>query len=158
MPKKSLDEELKDYTAMFIALKDIVEDTSNDILMKRPEPDRWSIKELVCHIVDTEIVAMIRMKKIIAENKPQLLHFDQDAWAQKLNYMEWDLKETLLLFGLARNSMASVLRTLPAAAWRRTGVHETRGSITLRQLLDLTNKHSKDHLSQIIVAKMKLEK
>ncbi len=157
MANKSIQEELKDYIAMFMALKEVIEEIPNDILMKRPEPDKWSIKEILCHLVDTELNYSVRMKKVIAEENPQLMKFDQDAWAQNLNYMEWDVKETVLLFGLSRNSMANILHNLPSAAWERTGEHEEHGTLTLHTLLEDANKHCKHHLSQMVAAKMKLE-
>jgi uncharacterized damage-inducible protein DinB len=158
MANKSIQDELKDYVAMFVALKEIVDETSNDILMTRPESDKWSIKELVCHIVDTEHNFTLRMKKIIAEDNPMLMKYDQDKWAEQLNYMEWDMKETILLFGLLRNSMAGILQNLPAAAWKRKGNHEETGTLTLRNLLEDANHHCKHHLAQIVANKMKLEK
>jgi hypothetical protein len=157
MAKLSLQDELQDYIALFVALKDTIDEMPHDLLMKRPEQDKWSIKELVCHLLDTELVTAARMKTVIAEDNPTLQAFDQDKWSEKLNYMEWDMKETLLLFGLSRSAMAGILRNLPAAAWKRTGQHTEKGPVTLRSLLEETNHHCKHHLAQIVANKMKLE-
>lgn len=158
MPKKSLQDELQDYMALFVALKDTVDEMPHDLLMKRPEQDTWSIKELICHLVDTELVTVTRMKSVIAEDNPTLMKFNREKWAEKLNYMEWDLKENILLFGLSRSTMAGILNNLPAAAWKRTGNHEEKGTLTLRNLLEESNHHCKEYLAHIVANKMKLGK
>ncbi len=155
MAKKSLQDELQDYDAMFIALKGILDEIPSDILSKRPKPNKWSIKELVCHLVDTELNSIFRMKKIIAEGNPTLTPYDPEKWAKRLKYGEWDMKETILLFGLNRSAMSNILNNLPATAWRRTGNHEELGTITLRFLLEDSNRHCKHHLAQIMAIKMK---
>ncbi len=157
MANKSIQDDLKDYIAMFVALKEVIEGVPDDILIKKPSPDKWSIKEILCHMVDTELNYSVRMKKVIAEDNPQLMKFDQDAWAQRLNYPEWDTKETILLFGLSRNSLANILQNLPADAWNRTGEHPEHGTLTLHNLLEGANQHCKHHLSQIVAAKIKFE-
>lgn len=98
------------------------------------------------------------MKKVIAEDNPVLTVWDQDRWAQHLNYIEWDVKETLVLFGLLRNSMANILASLPDSAWERRGRHEERGNLTLSELLQDANRHCKHHLAQIVANKLTLEK
>jgi hypothetical protein len=158
MANKSIQDEMRDYAAMFVALKEIIDETTYDILMTRPEPAKWSMKELLCHIADTELLMTLRMKMIIAEDNPTLMKFDQEKWAEQSNYMEWDLKETLLLFGLLRSAMAGILQNLPEAAWKRTGRYEDGESKTLRDILDDSNQHCKHHLTQMVAAKMKLEK
>lgn len=158
MAKKPLEEELKDYNAMFIALKDIVDEIPQDLLTVRPQPQTWSIKEIICHIVDTELQNNIRMKKIIAEKKPNLQGFDQTGWAKRLQYTAWNLREAILLFGILRSSMGHILENLPESAWRRSGIHDDKGSLSLRKLLEDANNHCKHHLAQIIAKKVKLEK
>jgi uncharacterized damage-inducible protein DinB len=157
MAKKSLDEELQDYNAMFIALKDIVDEIPHELLTVQPKAQAWSIKELVCHLVDAELYYTHWMKKVIAENGPSLQAFDQDKWAKNLHYTAWDLQEAILLFGILRNSMGHILANLPAAAWRRSGTHEEKGTLTLRKLLENANNHCKHHLAQILARKMKLQ-
>jgi len=158
MAKKPLEEELNDYNAMFIALKDIVDEIPQEMLTVRPQPPIWSIKDIICHIVDTEINNNIRMKKIISEKRPNLQHFDQVGWAKRLEYTAWNLQETILLFGILRSSMGHILENLPVSAWKRSGIHDEKGSLTLRKLLEDANNHCKHHLAQIIARKIKLEK
>jgi uncharacterized damage-inducible protein DinB len=155
---KLLADELRDYSAMFIALKDLVEDVPEEMLTKRPQPDKWSIRELVNHVVDAELNFTVRMMRIIAEKNPVLNAYDQDQWAKNLYYNERDLKESLLLFGLLHSTMNGILGRLPQSAWTRTGKHEEKGNMKLRDILKYSNDHCKHHLAQIVAAKMNLEK
>jgi uncharacterized damage-inducible protein DinB len=154
---KSLPNELRDYSAMFIALKDLVGEVPEELLTKRPQPDKWSIGELVHHVVDAELHFTVRMMSIIAEKNPTLSAYDQDQWAKNLYYNERDLKESLLLFGLLHSTMAGILGKLPQSAWTRTGKHQEKGNMTLRDILRYSNDHCKHHLAQIVAVKMNLE-
>ncbi len=158
MAKKPLEDELKDYNAMFIALKDIVDEIPQEMLTVRLQPPAWSIKEIICHIVDNEINNNIHMKKIISEKRPNLQNFDDVGWAKRLEYTAWNLQEAILLFGLLRSSMGHILENLPESAWKRSGIREDTGSVSLRKLLEDANNHCKHHLARIIERKIKLEK
>jgi hypothetical protein len=58
------------------------------LLNFRPAPDRWSIHEILRHLVDFELVTAVRMRKILAEERPALPPFDQNAWASRLHYLD----------------------------------------------------------------------
>src|SRR5260370_37603391 len=51
-----------------------------------PQPGKWSIRTIVSHLCDSEIVGTMRLRQVIAEDSPKLEAFDQDAWSTKLNY------------------------------------------------------------------------
>lgn len=158
MTKNSIAAKIQDYLTFYAALKEVTDEIRDDVTTTRLTKNKWSIKEIIGHLVDTELNYNIRMKKIIAEDNPFLPKFDQDKWADNLKYDEIEIKESLLLFGLLRTSMAGILRRLPPSSWKRAGKHEERGKVTLEELLDSSNAHCKSHLAQIIAVKMRLEK
>jgi len=51
-----------------------------------PQPGQWSIRQIVAHLSDSEIVGTMRMRRVIAEDDPKLEAFDQDAWTKNLDY------------------------------------------------------------------------
>jgi hypothetical protein len=157
MPDKSLDTQLKEYTAMYDALKAVVSSLPEDALAVRTHPEKWSIQELVTHIVDSELHYAIWMMAVIAEDNPQFTSFDQEKWAEQLFYTERDTNHSLLLFGLLRGILHDILSRLPKSSWKRTGYHEEKGTMTLKALLSDCNDHAKNHLAQIIARKMEIE-
>ncbi len=127
-------------------LKDAVKDVTNEQLKARPVPGKWSILEVVCHLADFEPVYVDRMKRVIAQDRPLLMGADEKLFAAKLAYHDRDLNEELRLIELTRNAFARILRTLPAEAFERVGVHSERGLKSLRELLEIINYHIPHHL------------
>src|SRR3954453_19980867 len=72
-------------------------------------PGKWTIRHLVRHLADTEIVVGMRMRQIIAEDQPTLVPFDHDAWASKLRYEEADPFDSLARFRSLREDTSRVL-------------------------------------------------
>ena len=46
-------------------------------------PGKWSIRQIIAHLADAEMVGAHRFRQVIAEQNPTLIAFDQDAWARK---------------------------------------------------------------------------
>ena len=131
-------------------LRRAVEDLSSEQLLARPVPGRWSTLEVVCHLVDSEQAWCHRMKRVIAEEKPLLIGYDESRFAAALAYHDRDLEQELLLLEGMRRQMAVILRTLPEAAWSYSGVHSERGLMSLADLLRNEAEHIPHHLNFIL--------
>ncbi len=130
-------------------LRQAVAGLSREQLRARPVAGKWSTLEVVCHIVDFDPVYVDRMKRVIAEDNPQLLSADENRFAAALLYHDRDLEEELTLLELTRSQMARILRALPPEAFRRVGVHNERGPLTLEQLLTTITNHIPHHVKFI---------
>jgi hypothetical protein len=89
------------------------------------------------------------MKRVIAEERPQLIGADENRFAAALAYHQRDVEEELTLIERTRGQMARILRTLPAEALGRVGVHNERGPRTLEELLTGANNHITHHVKFI---------
>lgn len=114
-----------------------------------PEPGKWSIRQIVAHLADSEIVATMRVRQLIAEENPRLEAWDQNAWATNLDYARRKPSQSLETFRRIRGENYELLKDLPAAAFDRAGQHSQRGQITLRQLLQLIAEHAENHAAQL---------
>ena len=56
-----------------------------DALKWRPEPKRWSAHEIIVHCADSESNAHMRLRYLLAEDKPVIQGYDQDRWAARLD-------------------------------------------------------------------------
>jgi uncharacterized damage-inducible protein DinB len=115
-------------------------------LLAFPVPGTWSIQQIVLHIVDSDLVLADRIKRVIAEDKPLLMGFDETKFAARLCY---DLQDSTLaceVFAKNRQLLASVLRHLPDAAFERAGIHSERGKVTLADILLNAVNHLQHHL------------
>ncbi len=150
MPASSRDALIDDYLASLPRLRKAVADLSPEQLEARPVPGKWSTLEVVCHLVDSEQAWCHRMKRVIAEERPLLIGYDETRFTAALPYHENDLEEELTLLEGMRRQMARTLRTLPESAWSRTGVHNERGLITLEEMLRAEAEHVPHHLTHIL--------
>jgi hypothetical protein len=96
--------------------------------------------------VDTDFVITDRMKRVIAEENPPLMAFDENKWTANLHYTEQSVEDALALLELNHRQMARLLRKLPDDALNRKGVHNEVGEKTLRQLLEAASTHLLHHL------------
>ena len=112
----------------------------------RPGPGTWSIAELVAHLVDSDLVGSDRMKRVIAEDEPTLLAYDETAWIQRLRSHEMPVGESVSLFAANRQWMARVLRGCAEADFARAGQHSERGRLTLAELVAGYVTHLDHHL------------
>jgi hypothetical protein len=120
---------------------------SREDLLAFPVPGTWSIQQIIIHLQDADAVALDRMKRIIAEDKPPLLiGFDENKYVANLFYAEQSAQEAVVLIDLSRRQFAQVLRRLPELAWSRFGIHNERGKLTLLETLQIYTKHLEHHL------------
>ncbi len=112
-------------------------------------PGKWSIRQIIAHLADSELVGAQRFRQVIAEDNPALGAFDQNAWARNLDYARKQPKQSLESFRRVRAENYDLLKSLPESAFERTGVHAERGSLTLRQLLEGYAEHAESHARQM---------
>jgi hypothetical protein len=110
-----------------------------------PAPGKWSVRQIVAHIADAEMVGAHRMRQVIAEDNPTLVAYDQDKWTQNLDYGKRKPKQSLETFRRVRAENYELLKDLPPAAFQRTGNHTERGPVTLLNLVEGYAEHAESH-------------
>jgi hypothetical protein len=119
---------------------------------------RWSIQQVVLHLMDDELIWTSRMKTIIAEDNPQILGFDESKFAANLHPEAQDAQTAVEIVELNRGLFASVLRKLHDAVFARTGRHNDLGSFTLEQAVQWTTEHLEHHVLYINLKRDRLGK
>ena len=114
-----------------------------------PQPGQWSIRQIVAHLSDAEIVATMRLRQIIAEQNPRLEAWDQDGWAKNLDYAKRKPSQSLETFRRIRAENYELVKDLPESTFERKGNHTERGPITLLQLVRLMAEHAENHAAQL---------
>jgi len=112
-------------------------------------PGKWSIRQIIAHLADTEIVLAHRFRQVIAEDSPTLIAIRQEAWASNLDYARRKPKQSLETLRRTRAENHELLKDLPESAYERAGNHTERGRTTLRQLLETYAAHTEAHARQI---------
>ncbi|MCC7084079.1 MAG: DinB family protein [Pirellulales bacterium] len=122
---------------------------SNDELHAFPIPGAWSIKQIVIHLLDSDLIHADRIKRVIAEEKPLLMGFNESKFASRLHYEAQDAALAAELFAKNRQLLHQVLSHLPTAAFERSGIHSERGRVTLADLIATAVDHLDHHLKFI---------
>jgi hypothetical protein len=113
----------------------------------KPSPEKWSIREVLCHLADTELVFAFRIRQSLAESHHVIQPFDQDLWA--LNYNAYDVQQALRLFASVREWNLTLVNALPPESMNRPLSHPERGEMTFQTLIETMAGHDLNHLKQI---------
>jgi len=130
-------------------LEDLVTKASEDKLMTRPSPDKWSVGEILAHLAEDEIATALRYRQMVEHNGIELAGFDQDMWARAGGYRSRVPEESLTLFRLLRAANLQFLKNLGPEQWESFGIHAERGHITVRDLALHMAGHDANHVEQI---------
>jgi uncharacterized damage-inducible protein DinB len=111
-----------------------------------PVPGTWSIQQIVWHMADSDLIGSDRMKRVIAEDHPTLMAYDENRFASRLHYDALDPFLAVEIFALNRRITAEILRRLEPATFKRTGMHTETGEKTLEKLVTGYIDHLEHHL------------
>ena len=136
----------------------LVEDLSDDDFEHRPAPGKWSIREIVAHLADDELVGAYRMRLILSASGTAIQAFDQDVWARTGRYGTSDINDSLTLYRTLRVANLRLLQSLTAREWDMFGVHAERGIESLRDIAMYFAGHDINHFRQIELIRHQLGK
>ena len=126
-----------------------IEGINNADLHAYPVPDTWSIQEIVLHLMDSDLIASERMKRVIVENHPTLVPYDESAFIKELFCNHLDAHTACEIFRLNRIMTASILNRLPDVAFQRSAYHPEKGRLTLAELVEGYVDHARYHATFI---------
>lgn len=118
---------------------------------KRVQPidGGWSPRQLVQHLLETEIVFSTRMRAAIANPGSSILPFDQDLYEERIP--DSQVPDELLLDALAalRSVNLAILRALPDETWEQVVQHPEAGPQTLERIVSVFGNHVSEHLDDM---------
>ena len=126
--------------------------TSNltDAQLSRPEaPGKWSLRQVVQHLADSDLVWGYRLRLVLAQDRPPLTGYDQDLWSQRLHYERAPMDEALDRFAVLRRSNLWLLSNLSPDDLQRVGVHAERGEESVSHMIRMYAGHDLLHLRQL---------
>ena len=118
-------------------------------LNRRPPGQDWSMRDVVIHLADSEIVQAVRIRLVLAGDEPNLPVYDQDLWKRKLLYVFRDPEAALSGFQQVRYGTAELLRECAPDAWERAGAHPELGTVTVAELVARAADHVDEHVAQL---------
>ena len=116
---------------------------------RRPPGDGWSMRDVVVHLADAELVLAVRLRLTLAGGEPVLPAWDGEGWRRRLLYVFRDPEAALECFRLVRHGNAEMLRECAPDAWERAARHPRLGAITVGGLASRAAAHAEEHAAQL---------
>ncbi len=110
-------------------------------------PGKWTAREIVCHLADTEIAFAFRLRQTVSEPHHIIQPFDQDAWAK--NYRSIPASAAAATFSAIRNWNLAFMEAVGPEARSKPVTHPERGDMTFQTILETMAGHDRNHLRQL---------
>ncbi len=140
------------YKDGYRVVAEAVSGRSDEQLDARPAPGKWTARQIVHHLADSEMTSAVRLRLLVATSNPQIIGYDQDDFAKNLYYDQRPIEASLDAFNAARRTTAEILDRLTPTEWLREGTHSEKGRYTIERWLELYSTHAHKHAEQILVA------
>ena len=115
-------------------------------------PGKWNIRQLLLHLTDADTVLLERIKRGIAKPGQVIYAFDQDAWADVLDYNKRSLLHAKAMFIATRAVIKELATDFYISHGANEYVHNETGKRTVKDEFDKVVLHTKHHLEQMGVA------
>jgi len=119
-----------------------------DELDRRPPDGGWTAREIAHHLPDSEATAYVRLRRIIAEDNPTIVGYDEAEFARRLHY-DRPIEPSLAVLRAVREASLQLHESLTPDDWQRAGTHTESGAYSVDDWLRIYAGHSHDHADQI---------
>jgi hypothetical protein len=137
------------YKRGIVEVKDALHGITEAELDFRRAPGKWTAREIVHHLADSESISGFRLRKLLIENQPYIQAYDENVFATKLHYADRPIEPALKAFEAARELNAQILEFLQEADWNRSGEHAESGPYSTETWLSIYAVHAHNHADQI---------
>ena len=122
---------------------------ATDADLDRPQPSGgWTAREVVHHLADSESMAYVRLRRLVAEDDPLIQAYDEPEWARRLHY-ERPIASSRAVLAAVRAASLDLLESLTPEEWERAGTHSESGVYSVDHWLEIYADHTHDHADQI---------
>ncbi len=148
MDVKTRQELIAKYKEGYRVVAEALKGCSEKELDARPAPTKWSTREITHHLADSEMIAGIRLRRLLSEEPATIKAFDQNIFARRL-YYDRPIQTSLEAFRIARQSTTEILERMTEAEWGRAGTHSESGAYSVEKWLRIYAEHAHTHAKQI---------
>ena len=149
MTPEQRDALIKQYASGYDQVMDALNNFPAESLGAHPIPGKWSAREIVHHLGDSETTSAVRIRRLLCEDEPLIHGYDQDQFAERLRYNERDMAPALEAFRSARATTMQLLPLMTEDDWQRAGTHTENGRYSAEDWLRIYADHAHNHAAQI---------
>lgn len=150
MEKNERDELIEKYRTAFGEFEAALKVIPKEAWLFKPAPEEWSVHQVIIHLADSETNSYLRARRLIAEPGGMLMAYDQDVWANNLDYHKENTDDALEITRLVRKMTYALIKDLPDEVWANTAAHpEYPGPYPFEKWLRIYSNHPRDHAGQV---------
>jgi hypothetical protein len=139
---------IADYKETFQQIKLKVTELTEEQLKWKPSKERWSIQEVVAHLVDASLIHSIRIRKILAEVNAPFILYNQDSWVSQTKSNEADIADSLIAFEAILTYNVLLYSRISEEDWHKKTIHDGK-EFSITDLFQGFIRHVQIHLAQI---------
>jgi hypothetical protein len=125
-------------------------DSDAPLLRRSYGPGKWTLRQILAHLADSEVVSQTRTRFILSEPGVSIVPFDQDKWTRTLLYDQRSIPLMRRLFITTRESLIELVDLLPEALFGREGRHPEHPSCRAWDVVTRTATHTMHHYGQLV--------
>ena len=149
MDQSERDTLIAQYKSGYDEVRAALQQLSEADLDRRPASGGWTPREIVHHLADSETTSTIRLRRLLAEERPLITSYDEELFARKLHY-DRPIATSLEVLQAVRSSNSELLEWLSEEEWMREGTHSEQGRYTVEDWLRIYAAHAHDHAAQML--------
>ena len=129
-------------------LEDALAGATREDLDRAQPAGEWTARQVIHHLADSESMAYIRLRRLVAEDEPVIHGYDEPEWARRLHY-DRPVEASLAVVAAVRAASLQLLESLTEAEWARTGTHSESGPYSVERWLVIYAGHTHEHADQV---------
>jgi hypothetical protein len=132
------------------AIEGLIAELTPEVADYRPDPDRFTIREVVAHLADWEPIWLLRMRAVCEQDEPTMPGYDVGQMAVDHDYAHSDPVEQLARYHAGRAAISAYLKERSETDWSRCLIRPEIGRLSLEALTLLVPLHDAYHAKQIV--------
>jgi hypothetical protein len=149
---KAIDGWIADIDRLPDRLNNAVNGLTEEQLDTPYREDGWTLRQVVHHLADSHMNALIRVKLLLTEYEPTINPFDEQKWAE-LRDNDLPIEESLVIIRGVHKRWVRVLEFTSDNDWDKILHHPENGPMSLKLLTAHYAWHGNHHLAHITTLK-----
>ena len=141
---------ISDIESLSGRLRKLIENFSEDQLNTAYRPDGWTVKQVIHHIGDSHLNALIRFKLALTEDMPTIRPYYEDKWADLGDYKTTSMEVSLNLIEAVNIRLVNLLRSMSKKDFEKSFFHPEYGKeFSLDEIAGMYSWHGNHHYAHI---------
>ena len=150
MTREERNQLITSYGQAYPVLIEALKEFPKEMWQWKPAPGKWSVHEIIIHIADSEVNSYVRCRRFIAEPGSGVYGYDENKWANHLNYHQQSTDDALELFKWLRKMTFELIKTVGDSTWQTVTVqHSENGETKFEDWLKIYEEHVPVHIRQM---------